>query len=109
MIQIDDPEEELEQVPNYGNVRIFRNALRYTDTPQEDLLEIAMNWSVPNEGKVWHCFVRLHSITNFARYHVLGELKMYEYSHRYWLTTSTPCSFPIALMRKYRWPQYRWL
>ena len=51
MIQIDDPEEELEQVPNYGNVRIFRNALRYTDTPQEDLLEIAMNWSVPNEGR----------------------------------------------------------
>ena len=49
--QIDNPQDELSQVGNYSNVRIFRNDLNYFGTPLEDLISIAQNWAVPDEGR----------------------------------------------------------
>ena len=49
--KIDDPQEELDQVANYSDVRIFKSALYYIDTPQEDLIGIAQNWAVPDQSR----------------------------------------------------------
>jgi len=44
---IDDPQQEVNEVPNYPNIRIFEAALRTANTPQNDLLGVNKNWAVP--------------------------------------------------------------
>jgi len=49
---IDNPAEEVNQVPNFPNIRTFQTALMTADSPQHDLLGITRNWAVGTTGNM---------------------------------------------------------
>ena len=45
-------EQELAEVVDYPNVRIFQNAQNFAKNPKEDLIGIAQNWAVADKSEL---------------------------------------------------------
>ena len=50
IIQIDEPEPDIEDVVNFPDVRTFFAGLEYADEPQFDLISVERTWELPTEG-----------------------------------------------------------
>ena len=51
-VQIDDPQDDIEDAVNYPDVRTFMVALEASDEPLFDLIGIDRTWTVPTDCKL---------------------------------------------------------
>lgn len=49
---MDNPEPEIQDAPNYPNVRLFKASTETAGTEQDDLLGINLDWTPPTESKI---------------------------------------------------------